>query len=84
MNSKYPLYLALYRLSFRPGIDMASELSQNVENPFMWQFIEGTEFIIPLMVNEHSKLFFLPLPSFTNSINLYIVDNIWLVSWLVG
>ena len=78
MNCKYPHYLALYIFSFRPGIDMASELSQNTENHFMWLFVKGTKFIIPFIINEHSKLFFLSFPSVTHSMILYIVDFIYI------
>ena len=78
MNYKYPRYPALHRFSFRPGINMASELGQNTENHFVWQFVKGTKFIIPFIINEHSKLFFLSFPSVTNSIILYTVDNIYI------
>ena len=57
---------------------MASELGQNTENHFVWQFVKGTKFIIPFIINEHSKLFFLSFPSVTNSIILYTVDNIYI------
>lgn len=42
--------VALYRLSFRLAVDVAGELSQNTENPFMRQFTEETEFIIPFTI----------------------------------
>ena len=82
MNYKYALYLALYRFSFRPGIDMPSELSQNIENHFLWQFVKGSKFIIPFIINEHSKLFFLSFPSVTNSMILYIVDFIYIYIYI--
>ena len=82
MNYKYALYLALYGFSFRPGIDTPSELSQNTENHFLWQFVKGTKFIIPFIINEHSKLFFLSFPSVTNSMILYTVDFIYIYIYI--